>query len=314
VTEERDEPTGGRLPPAMVLAAGLGTRLLPLTREKPKPLAWLGDRPQIEHVLAALARAGAPRAIVNTHHLAAELDDAWAAAQPLPITRVHEPEILGTGGGIANARDALGEGEVLVWNADIVVDPDLAALVAAHRASGAAATPVLGPERHPVGKGSVGVAADGRVVRLRAVTRGEEAFGADYAGIAVLGEAARAALPRAGCLVGDTWIPMMEAGAHLATFALTEPFLDTGSLGEYLAANLAWLAQRGTASFVAPGAKVGPEVRLEGVVVGPGATVTGVGALSRVVVWPGATAVAPLADAVVTPALGVVPVPATRPG
>ena len=302
------------MPPAMVLAAGLGTRLLPLTRELPKPLAWLGDRPQIEHVLAALARAAVPRAVVNTHHLAEMLDEAWAKAQPLPVTRVHEPDILGTGGGIANARDALGEGEVLVWNADIVVEPDLAALVAAHRASEAVATLVLGPERRPAGEGSVGVAADGNVVRLRSVTRGEEAFGADYAGIAMLGEAVRAALPRSGCLVGDAWIPMMVAGAHLATFALGEPFLDTGSLGEYLEANLAWLARRGLSGFVAPDATVASGVALEGAIVARGATVTGSGELRRVIVWPGATATAPLADAVVTTEQGVVSVPATRPG
>src|SRR5437868_13630696 len=97
---------------AMVLAAGLGTRLRPLTDHVPKPLCPVGDRPQIDHILEALARGGIERAVVNTHHLHEQFTDAWARSQPLEVVRIHEPEILGTGGGIANAASALGEGPV----------------------------------------------------------------------------------------------------------------------------------------------------------------------------------------------------------
>jgi mannose-1-phosphate guanylyltransferase len=78
-------------------------------------------------------------------------------------------------------------------------------------------------------------------------------------------------------------------------------FLDTGSLGDYLAANFAWLAARGASQWVGEGARVVEGVALRRTIVGPGARVEGEGALDDCVVWPGATAMAPLARAVVTP-------------
>jgi len=292
----------------MILAAGKGTRLLPLTRELPKPLAWLGDRPQIDHAIGELARAGFERVVVNTHHLAERFDAAWRRSQPIEVVLVHEPEILGTAGGVANAAAALGAGDVLVWNADIVAKLDVGTFLAAHAASGAAATLVVGPGSTSVGAGSVGVDATGRVVRLRAHRGLGEARGADYAGIALLSAELRETLCAPGCLVDDAWIPWLERGGAVETWALSAPFLDTGTLAEYLAANLAWLAARGATSFVAPNAAVEPSVRLDRVVVASGARARGEGALRRVVVWPGAEAVAPLEDAVVTRA-GVVPIP-----
>jgi mannose-1-phosphate guanylyltransferase len=284
----------------MILAAGLGTRLLPLTRELPKPLAWLGDRPQIDHAIAALARAGLERVVVNTHHLADKFDETWRRAQPIEVALVHEEAILGTAGGVANAAAALGDGDVLVWNADIVADLDVARLLDAHAASGAASTLVVGPQAIAVGQGSLGLDARGDVVRLRAHRGAGEVRGAEYAGIALISSALRARLPAPGCLVADGWIPLLQAGGKLATHALRASFLDTGTKAEYLEANLAWLADRGASCEIAPGALVEPSVELDRVVVAAGARVVGTGALRRVVVWPGATATAPLEDAVVT--------------
>lgn len=295
------------LPKAMILAAGLGTRLLPLTRELPKPLAWLGDRPQIDHAIAALARAGLERVVVNTHHLADKFDETWRRAQPIEVTLVHEEAILGTAGGVANAAAALGEGDVLVWNADIVADVDVAGLLDAHAAAGAASTLVVGPRALAVGQGSLGLDARGDVVRLRAHRGAGEVRGADYAGIALISAALRARLPAPGCLVADAWIPLLQAGGKLAAHALRAAFLDTGTKAEYLEANLAWLADRGASREISPGAIVEPSVELDRVVVAAGARVVGTGALRRVVVWPGATATAPLEDAVVTRE-GVVPI------
>ena len=197
---------------AMVLAAGLGTRLRPLTDWVPKPLAWLGDRPQIDHVLAALGRAGFERAVVNTHHLHEAFDDAWAARQSLPVDRVFEPSILGTAGGLHNARVLLGEGEVLLTNADIVADVDLGALADAHRRGGAEATVVVVAQK-PGRPSTIALDAAGRVTRLRKETFGESVLEGDYAGIAILGDALRARLPAEGCLVGDVLLPWLREGA-----------------------------------------------------------------------------------------------------
>lgn len=289
------------IPPAMVLAAGFGTRLRPLTGERPKPLCMLGDRPQIDHAIELLARAGAPRVVVNVHHLADAFDDAWRASQPVEIAIVREPHILGTAGGIANAGALLGDDDVVIWNADMLADVDVQALVSAHRESGASATLVVAPSAG----GRVGVSAAGRVTRLRDARFGEEASSADYLGIAVLGAAMRARLPAEGCLVGDVLIPVLGEGAVVQARSYEGSYRDTGSLEDYLEANLAWLGDR--ASWIGAGATVAEGVELRGAIVGAGARVEGSGALEACVVWPGATARAPLARAIVT-SRAVVPV------
>src|SRR5215475_3749531 len=102
-------------PGAMILAAGLGTRLRPLTDELPKPLVPVGDRPAVAHVAARLAAAGVCEAVLNTHHLASAFTPERLAGLPIAVHPIHEPEILGTAGAVANAAALLGEGPVVVW-------------------------------------------------------------------------------------------------------------------------------------------------------------------------------------------------------
>src|SRR5262245_21161131 len=146
---------------AMVLGAGLGTRLRPLTDELPKPLVWVGDRPLLAHVLGHLVAAGVTEAVLNTHHHPEAFTPERVASLPLPIAVVHEPDLLGTAGGLANARPLLGDGDVLVHNADILARADLGGLVGAHRAAGAEATLVVAPRAR--GEGLVGIDGRGRV-------------------------------------------------------------------------------------------------------------------------------------------------------
>ena len=123
-----------------VLCAGLGSRLRPLTDETPKPLLWVYDRPQVEHVFEHLRAAGFTSCVINTHHLAERFSADWLARQPLAVEVAHEAELLGTGGGLVNAAQALGAGEVLLWNADMLGAPDLGQLLTAHRAKAVSAT------------------------------------------------------------------------------------------------------------------------------------------------------------------------------
>src|SRR2546426_402753 len=106
----------------MILAAGLGTRLRPLTDELPKPLVPVGDRPAVAHIADSLTRAGIRDAVINTHHLAEAFSPDRLAALPLRLRVIHEPTILGTGGGVANAAPWLGAGDVILWNGDILAD------------------------------------------------------------------------------------------------------------------------------------------------------------------------------------------------
>ena len=280
----------------MILAAGLGTRLRPLTDELPKPLVPIGDGPVLAQVAARLAAAGITEAVLNTHHLASAF--AGLAGLPISLRVIHETEILGTAGGVANAAALLGEGEVLVWNGDILADVDVTALLAAQRANGSAATLAVAPRA--AGEGTVGLGGDGRVVRLRGERFGEETRGGDFLGIHVLGVALRGRLPERGCLVGDLYLPALREGQRLATFAVPGAWDDIGTIAAYLAANARWLSRAGLASWVGEGARVDSGIDLTGSIVGAGAMVRGTGALTRSVIWPGACAGAPLDGAVVT--------------
>jgi mannose-1-phosphate guanylyltransferase len=280
----------------MVLGAGLGTRLRPITDRCPKTLLPVGDAPILEHVLRRLEGAGAPRIVVNAHHRAADVGAYLAARGGVAVSP--ERELLGTAGGLAHARELLGSGPVLVWNGDLLADVDAGALAAAYAASGADAMLVARPR--PAGQGTLGLDDAGRVVRLRGEIFGRETRGGDFAAIHVVGAALREALPAKGCLVGDLYLPALRRGALLQTFAYDAPFYDVGSPAGYLAANLAWLAERGAPSWSAPGARVASGVRLDETVVGEGAEVRGAGELRRCVVWPGASAGAPAANAVFT--------------
>ena len=122
---------------AMILAAGLGTRLRPHTLHTPKPLFTINQRPVLDLTIERLARIGCLRIIVNTHHLHQKINDHVARGDyPVAITTRYEPEILGTGGGIANIADLWDHGTLLVINGDIVCDIDLASVLDSHRHSG----------------------------------------------------------------------------------------------------------------------------------------------------------------------------------
>jgi mannose-1-phosphate guanylyltransferase len=248
-------------------------------------------------VLDRLRTAGATRIVVNAHHRADDVR-AFVLAQPGGVAVSEERELLGTAGGLAHARALLGEGDVLVWNADILADVDLRSLMEVHVLRGAAATLVVQPRA--AGTGSVGLDEDGRVVRLRSERFAAEASGGEFLGVHVLASALRARLPARGGLVEDVFVPAMARGEALRARLHRGPWHDVGTVEAYLAANGAWLAERGLASWVGPGARVAAGVTLDASVVGAGAVVDGTGALSASVVWPGARAQAPLQGAVVT--------------
>ncbi len=151
---------------AMVLAAGLGERLLPLTRVLPKPALPVIGRPLIAQILVRLAREGVRAAVMNLHHLPGYLMEIVGDGSTLGLEEVHythEPEILGTAGGLRKAADHFRrEKVILVHNADFLSDIPVGAVLEAHAASGAAATLVLAP--HRPGFTEVRVDAERRVV------------------------------------------------------------------------------------------------------------------------------------------------------
>ncbi|MBW2145009.1 MAG: nucleotidyltransferase family protein [Deltaproteobacteria bacterium] len=130
---------------AMILAAGLGTRLRPLTSKKPKPLVPIGNRPLIDKLIHYLKGHGIREIVVNAHHHPQQIVEHLDGGRPFGIkveVRV-EPEILGTGGGIKNTEDFWDPDPFIVINGDILTDVDLNRAFEEHRRSGNLVTLVL---------------------------------------------------------------------------------------------------------------------------------------------------------------------------
>ena len=136
---------------AMILAAGLGTRLRPLTNDRPKALVTVAGRTMLEIALARLRQFGVTDVIVNTHHYAEMIGDYLAANKNfgMRIELSHEEELLDTGGGLKKASWFFLDGEspddsdlapFILHNVDIVSAIDIASMVQAHNERGALAT------------------------------------------------------------------------------------------------------------------------------------------------------------------------------
>jgi len=151
---------------AVLLAAGLGTRLRPLTLTTPKCLVPIHGKPLLEYWFEHIFAACIERALVNTHWLPEKVE-AYLAASPWfdRVDLVYEPELLGTGGTVLANREWLGQGPYLVAHADNLTDFDLATLVGVHenRPSGCVMTMLAFRTDMPKTCGILGLRADGIV-------------------------------------------------------------------------------------------------------------------------------------------------------
>ena len=132
----------GGAPRAHIMAAGLGTRLAPLTDRTAKPMAPIVNRPVMEHILRLLARHGVTEVCVNLHHYADDIRGYFGDGATFGV-RAHysfEEKLLGTAGGTGGFRELLGGGTFVVVSGDALTDVDISAFVAAHRRRGAIAT------------------------------------------------------------------------------------------------------------------------------------------------------------------------------
>ena len=187
------KPTQSTPRRAMVLAAGLGTRMRPLTDTMPKPLVKVAGRALIDHVLDRLADAHVARAVVNVHYLADMLVQHLASrTRPQVVISDERGLLLGTGGGVARALPQLGHAPFLLINSDTIwIDgpqPNLARLAEAFEPAAMDALLLLAPTTGSIGydgRGDFTMTPDGRLHR-----RGErEVAPYVYAGAAILSHA-----------------------------------------------------------------------------------------------------------------------------
>ena len=186
----------------MVLSAGLGTRMRPLTDKIPKPLVEVAGKPLIDHVLDRLAEAGVERAVVNVHHFAEQIERHVAArATPNVVVSDERGVLLGTGGAVVKALPQLGGAPFYLINSDTIwidgVKPNLLALAESFDPATMDALLLLAPTAGSIGyagRGDFAFATDGRLRH-----RGErEVAPFVYAGTAILSPALYVGAPQGG--------------------------------------------------------------------------------------------------------------------
>lgn len=176
---------------AMVLAAGRGERLRPLTDMRPKPLVPVACRPMIGYVLDLLAAHGITQVHLNTHHLGAQLPAALGDGSDYGVSLHYHPEatLLGTGGGLKAAiaaHPAMAEGPLLMINADVLCDVDLHRVIDRHTHTRALATLVLRADEDALQFGLIGFDDTGRIRRFLAVENGPAPHLRMFTGIQIL--------------------------------------------------------------------------------------------------------------------------------
>lgn len=283
----------------MIVAAGRGERMLPLTRLRPKPALPVRGLPLIAYHLALLARCGVDEVMINLHHLPELLQQAAQRHCP-PGMRLYfspERELLHTGGAVAQVASFLqGSDPCLLLGGDMIVDFDPAALVQRHRASGRAVTMLLVEHPRAADFGTLGLDRHGGLCRIAdrvnfATRENPEHQAGVYTWVNVVSARAFDTLPDARAFnhLDDWWGPLARRNAGEVGGEVLSPgtclWLPVGTPAEYLDANLE-LPKLSYLDVEAAAAKAGVHLA-EGLVVGAGAVLPEDARLSRVVVWDG---------------------------
>ncbi len=216
----------------LVLAAGLGTRLRPITEGRPKPLMPFFGPTLLDLSLWRCREAGLRAVAVNTHHLAEKIRNSLKEQkdwfEELHIS--HEPEILGTGGAIIPLKPWLKDSHLLIYNADIVSNIDLRELVDAHIKSRREATMVLLP--HNKSKKTPVWVRDGRVLQI-GDTHGD-ASEHTFTGVHILSPQFIRRLPNKGFWhIIDTYQEALKEGAAIGALVHHGIWNDLGNPKDY---------------------------------------------------------------------------------
>jgi mannose-1-phosphate guanylyltransferase len=238
----------------MILAAGLGTRMGPISRYMAKPVVPFLGVPMIEHSIQVLRSAGIREIVVNTHHLPETVRAVLGDGSRLgvSISYSHEDPILGTGGGIGNVRRFFDGETFIVINSDVIIDIDASQALATHRASGAATTLVLRPD--PENRyGKVLIDKDQRIVQIEGSPSGSggnaTAWRSDcmFAGLHVIEPRWFDFAPPRPIYdsVRDVYSAMIAAGELIQGHIFTGRWIDIGSARRLLNATAKHLSLHG---------------------------------------------------------------------
>jgi mannose-1-phosphate guanylyltransferase len=273
---------------AMVLAAGLGLRMRPLTLLRAKPVLPVLNRPLLHWTLERLAAAGVDEVVVNLHHLPETVRAAVGdgGGFGLRVRYSYEPQILGTGGGPKAVRGFFGSEAFLLVNGDVLFEMDLRGLVERHRRSGACATLALRPNPDPAAYSAVVADRRGRILSIAGRPRPASGAVSLFASVHVMQPELLERLPQgASDSVRDLYIPLLAEGAQLLGVRTRGAWYDLGRPSLYRDTQLRLL--RGGRALVHPGAEVAGDAEVSRSVIGAGARVESGGRVERSVLWDG---------------------------
>jgi mannose-1-phosphate guanylyltransferase len=246
---------------AVILAAGLGTRLRPLTENKPKALIPVANRPIISRNIDYLKFSGVQKIMVNAHHHYQQLVDYLDERRSFGIqidVRV-EPQILGTGGGIRNCVDLSHNGTFIVMNGDILTNIDLAKALDHHKKAGHIATLVL-HYREPYNS----VLID-NMYQIIEIGLQNKPAGLAFTGIHILEPEVLQNIPVRGYSdIIDCYNGMIDAGESIGAYISENHYWhDIGTPEAYISANRDILARNNTPFAIGPSSVLDPSARLE---------------------------------------------------
>ncbi|MGE5507704.1 MAG: sugar phosphate nucleotidyltransferase [Chitinophagales bacterium] len=274
---------------AMILAAGVGSRLDPLTANLPKPMVPIVNRPAMEHILALLRVHGVTEVVANLWYRPESITSYFGDGQSFGarLTYSKEDTLLGTAGGVKRVAGFF-DGTFLVIAGDALTDIDLGAMLAFHRQRGALATIALRPVDDPRHFGVVVTGEDGRITGFQEKPRPEEALSRlANTGIYLFEREVLDLIPAGEVYdFGKQLFPRLVAeGQPFYGYRMDGYWCDVGTLLQYRLAHqdvLHGLVRLHTPGVAVPSAER-PVVLGEGAVVEPGAVLQG-----RVIVGPGA--------------------------
>ncbi len=283
---------------AVVLAAGLGTRLRPLTEFVPKPLLPVGGQPLIAHTLARLEAAGCEAAAINLYHLGDRIRERLGPAYgKMPLAYSEERELLGTLGALGPLREFWRDAEVVVvLNGDSLCRWPIRQLVRRHRRLSAPATVMLSRRaRTEEYGGGVGIDIEGRLVSVRpGKSYGEVEKRRVFAGAHALSPELLEGMPIEPLdFISDLYVPMLERGLAVRTYETRARWFESGTPELYLRAVRGWVGKRWLpgwlrGSWIAPGASVHAGARVSRSVIEAGVVVEAGARIERSLLLPGA--------------------------
>jgi len=220
---------------AMVMAAGLGTRLRPLTDFLPKPMMPVANRPVLHHLLNLLQRHGIHQVGVNLHAAPEMIERYFGDGSKLDmeIRWSHEPELLGTAGGTKKLEDFWGGEAILITSGDGLHDIDVTALLGHHKRTGALATLAVKPVQDP---SSYGVLILDRDTRVRGFqekpTRDEARSDLANCGVYVIEPELLERIPKDTFMDfgQDLWPLLVAAGEPIYAYTTMAYWNDVGDL------------------------------------------------------------------------------------